>query len=787
MKNLKSLLFAAVIPLVAACAAEDQPAGGDDVSEEDDVRVGTIAVQFPWGFQREAYEIQDGFVVIRGDIIVKREDQLRDRAAARVGGRWPNGVVRYAFDAGYPAADMARARAAVAELEAETPISFIEITNPCSFPDDNCGTDYILMRSWENAGGQSANPQGNGQVGYRGGQQIINAQVGFSKRGFQHEFLHALGLYHEQERSDRDNFVQFRPECTIDGKEGNFGKNSDAAQLFGPYDFASIMQYSSSGWAIPDRTLSNCSNRWPLERIAGSCPLNVCTDEDGNGTREFIAGFQPLSANDVDVVWAMYGSALGKHEAGDSFGQSIAHGDFDGDGRRDLAIGAPFENTVGDTVANAGAVMLFKGTVEGFQPWKTITQSSVNALEEADDRFGTALAVGDFDGDGRDDLAIGGPGEAVEPNPAGHAGAIYIMRGTASGLVFARNISQANLNSLVEGGDRFGQALASGDFDGDGKDDLAVGSTGEQHDDGISAGHVFVLRGTGNGNMLAAWDSISQATLATAPNAPKGGVIPAPAPLGTHQANDQFGSALAVGRIDEDNRDDLVVAASCDSELAQCAGGVYLFRGSETGMHGWMRMNQSTGADALDRFGWAVATGDIDKDGDDDVIVGAPRDDVAGVKEVGRVYIARPAGHVIQTVSTMTQANSDFGTNDHFGSSLAFANNGAVDILAVGARNEAWGDGAQEAGAVFIFNAGNGNPTFDSILRAAPASDEVMEDAFGATVAVFSEGGTDFVLAGNPFEDASAGVVQVFGSTTAGGTLTQRQLLSQTTKGSRAP
>ncbi len=99
---------------------------------------------------------------------------------------------------------------------------------------------------------------------------------------------------------------------------------------------------------------------------------------------------------------------------------------------------------------------------------------------EEDDFFGAALAAGNFNGDVRctdacrplDDLAIGSPGE----NDAGLV--VTVFGSDLGGLIFTLSnyLQQGDFGGVAEAGDRFGGVLAAGDFDGDGSDELVVGT-----------------------------------------------------------------------------------------------------------------------------------------------------------------------------------------------------------------------------------------------------------------------------------------------------------------------
>ena len=93
-------------------------------------------------------------------------------------------------------------------------------------------------------------------VGRRGGRQILNLEPNLVDNGrfgtIVHEFIHAIGYYHEQSRTDRDDWVYINWANIQPGKEGNFNKYT--ATQVNPhgvsYDYGSIMHYSSKGFAI---------------------------------------------------------------------------------------------------------------------------------------------------------------------------------------------------------------------------------------------------------------------------------------------------------------------------------------------------------------------------------------------------------------------------------------------------------------------------------------------------------------------------------------------------------
>jgi hypothetical protein len=434
-------------PLTTPGAGRGGAAHGDDPALRETGtptgRTREVRVELPGGITTVIAEERDGTLVVEGDMEIGSVADLTARSAftSNLTRRWPDGVIPFAFDGSWNTGS-ATDRATMADIQAA--MDRIAQRSPLRFVARGTEAGYLLIKQ---------DPQPAAQVGYRGNAQNYQADEDTVFGSLMHELLHSAGVFHEQSRPDRDDTVTFFSECVRDGAGlGNWTVET-SADTASRFDFRSIMLYGSTGFCKPDSddrdgdgNRTECSFRnaagtdrcWTLENTGDDCPTDVCTDEDGDGVRERIASQRDdLGTEDINGLFAMYGKPLGAAEQGDQLGQTIATGDFDDDGYQDVAVAAPNESPSADP--ESGVVFLFRGTRLGLQPWRSITQETRPVLQNGSlgsklgnndrfDRFGSALAAGDFDNDGVDDLAVGVPGETYEEG-TDRAGAVMIFVG----------------------------------------------------------------------------------------------------------------------------------------------------------------------------------------------------------------------------------------------------------------------------------------------------------------------------------------------------------------------
>ena len=394
----------------------------------------------------------------------------------------------------------------------------------------------------------------------------------------------------------------------------------------------------------------------------------------------------------------------GVAEASDLFGNAVACGHFDGDQYEDLAIGAYAERVGTEDVA--GAVQILHGSAAGLTTGNDLLihrdRPGVAGDANFGDSFGWALTAGDFNDDGWDDLAVGVPEANVGPD----TGEVQVFYGTPGGLTFDDDERWYVSVTGVKGkaSEKFGRSLASGDFDGDGFADLAIGDPHRTVGGNVQAGAVTVLFGGAGG--LTTRDQLIHRN--------RKGIAAAAG------AGDLFGDSLAAADLDGDGRDDLVVDVSQDDigGVAQ-AGSVHVLYGGGTGLEKagdevWHRAKPGVkrAPHVSDRFGRSVTVADFDGDGRGDLAVGVEFDDNGNTDDVEdsgsvHVFYGTPRGVDASRDEVWQQGTKGIkGSNDlydGFGGALAAGDynaNGRAD-LAIGVRNERV-DGEGAAGTVQV-------------------------------------------------------------------------------------
>lgn len=316
------------------------------------------------------------------------------------------------------------------------------------------------------------------------------------------------------------------------------------------------------------------------------CAVAGVGDVDGDGVPDLLIGARGddvggsqagaaflISGARGNVLWVVRGVA------GDNLGCSVVGlGDVNGDGVPDVAVGAWTADSGG---TNSGHVRVLDGA--------TGSLLRLFSGEAPYDHFGFALAnVGDVDGDGVTDLAVGARWSAFTGYGAGSA---YVYSGASGALLHVARGAAA--------GDAFGSALVGlGDVTGDGVRDLAVGAPGSDVG-GANSGSVYVFSGA-DGGLVRSLHGLA--------------------------VGDGFGGALAALDIDQDGVLDLAVGALASDERGTNAGSVRVFSGADGS-----QLASLFGGLPEDRLGSALASlGDVDLDGRSELLVGAYGDSGKG-------------------------------------------------------------------------------------------------------------------------------------------------------------
>ena len=349
--------------------------------------------------------------------------------------------------------------------------------------------------------------------------------------------------------------------------------------------------------------------------------VEVCgneVDEDCDGRTAPCDGFD-LALADVTFAGQGFDAQGGGHLA--------SAGDVDGDGLPDLLIG---DQRYTDSLDNQGAAWLVRGyELEAWRAAGTTPDPPVYARfvgEREDDEAGNAMAAGDLNGDGYDDMVIG----AWRANEAGtYAGAVYLIHGPVSGG--EHSLADADIKLLPAGASHAYAGISLdvvGDLDEDGTDDLLIGCYLADHIKAPSAGAAYLFTGP----------VTASAELSTAY-----------ATMWGEEEGDRAGYSVAgAGDVDGDGLVDLLVSAISVDGDQPVQGAVYVVTHLPSGDVSLADADAKLlGEGRNDAAGTSVdGAGDVDGDGLDDILIGVPGVDRGARVSVGSAYLitATPSG-----------------------------------------------------------------------------------------------------------------------------------------------
>ncbi|MER5918172.1 FG-GAP repeat protein [Streptomyces sp. NPDC001982] len=423
---------------------------------------------------------------------------------------------------------------------------------------------------------------------------------------------------------------------------------------------------------------------------------------------------------------------------------TVAHDDFNGDGYHDLVVSAS-----GATVSaqkGAGYVAVLYGSASGISTSRRATFSlstaGVPGIAQANDRFGKTTASGDLDGDGYADLVVGIPGKDI--GTAADAGAAVVLWGSATGLHSSGALWLRDSTPVA--GARFGEGLAAGRFKGS-RTELAV----LLHSKELRTYGFDASAGVRHAYETARFASSAFSGFFT------------PVGLTSDDYNNDGADDLVVLGIDNDNVDD-----------NKWGSAVYM-PGSPDGL---TVRGQISG-------GTTGASGDINKDGYPDLVMGSPanRDWQGAVLDPGSITVlfGRPDGlssppDFQYWYQYSPALSGKIKVGDYFGGAVTVGDidgDGYADA-AISAPRKDIGT-VTDAGTVWVMRGSatglttNGMRTISQSTPSVPGTNE-KGDQFGGALRLIdtNRNGKAELIASAPGEDTNDGAAWVFSGTSSG-------------------